>query len=92
MLAPSRAVRSPRVIERTGAADGWLHGKAALRSYFAKGLSAPALRFELIAVTVGVDAMTVIYRRETGAVVTDCAELDAEGRIVRMVACYGPAA
>ncbi len=83
------SVCSPRVVERTGAADGWLRGKTALRSYFEKGLANPALRFELVGVTVGVGAMTVIYRRESGALVTDCSELDADGRITRMVACYG---
>lgn len=84
------AVCSPRVVERLGAADGWLRGKAALRDDFARGLRNAALRFELVDVTVGVGAMTVVYRRENGALVTDCAELDAEGRIVRMIACYGP--
>lgn len=83
------AVCSPRVVERTGAADGWLRGKPALRAYFAKGLENPALRFELVDVAIGVGAMTVVYRREDGALVTDCAELDADGRIRRMVACYG---
>ena len=83
------ALCSPRVVERMGAADGWLRGKEALRTYFARGLEAPGLRFELIDVTVGVGAMTVVYRRETGALVTDTSELDGEGRIVRMVACYG---
>ncbi len=80
---------SPRVVERTGAADGWLRGKDALRAYFARGLAAPGLRFELVDVTVGVGAMTVVYRRETGVLVTDTSELDGAGRIVRMVACYG---
>jgi 2-hydroxychromene-2-carboxylate isomerase len=83
------SVCSPRVVERTGAADGWLRGKASLRSYFEKGLANPALRFELVDVTVGVGAMTVVYRRENGALVTDTSELDADGRIARMVACYG---
>jgi|GEM_PF-45418 len=83
------ALCSPRVVERTGAADGWLRGKAALRAYFARGLEAPGLRFERVEVTVGVGAMTVVYRRETGVLVTDTSELDAEGRVVRMVACYG---
>jgi hypothetical protein len=83
------ALCSPRVVERMGAADGWLRGKAALRVYFARGLETPGLRFELVDVTVGVGAITVVYRRETGALVTDTSELDGEGRIVRMVACYG---
>ncbi len=68
------AVCSPRVAERLGAADGWLRGKAALRDYFARGLRNAALRFELVDVALGVGAMTVIYRRENGALVTDCAQ------------------
>lgn len=83
-------VCSPRVVERLGAPDGWLRGKAALREYFAQGLSNAALRFDLVDVAIGVGAMTVVYRRENGALVTDCAELDGEGRIRRMIACYGP--
>lgn len=83
------AVCSPRVVERTGAPDGWLRGREALSAYFAAGLANAALRFELVDVTVGVGCMTVVYRRESGVLVTDFAELDAEGRIRRMFACYG---
>lgn len=83
------ALCSPRVVERLGAPDGWLRGRAALRAYFAIGLRNPALRFELVAVTVGVGAMTLVYRRENGALVTDCAELDGDGRMKRVVVGYG---
>lgn len=85
------ALCSPRVVERTGAADGWLHGKDALHRYFAIGVAVPNLRFELVDVAVGVGALTVVYRRETGALVTDTCELDARGRIARVVVCYGAA-
>ncbi|MBI5518042.1 MAG: nuclear transport factor 2 family protein [Deltaproteobacteria bacterium] len=84
------ALCSPRVVERLGHADGWLRGKHALRGYFALGLQNPALRFELVGVTLGVGALCVVYRRENGALVTDTAELAPDGRIRRMVACYGP--
>jgi hypothetical protein len=53
------------------------------------GCAVPSLRFELVDVAVGVGAVTVVYRRETGALVTDTCELDAAGRIARVVACYG---
>jgi ketosteroid isomerase-like protein len=82
------ALCSPRVVERFGTPDGWLHGKDALRDYFATGLRNDALRFELVDVLLGVNAMTIVYRRETGMLVSDCAELDGDGRIRRMVACY----
>ena len=83
------ALCSPRVVERLAAPDGWLRGKGSLREYFAIGLRNPALRFELVAVTVGVGAMTVVYRRENGALVPDCAELDGDGRMKRVVVGYG---
>ncbi|MCW5829353.1 MAG: nuclear transport factor 2 family protein [Deltaproteobacteria bacterium] len=80
---------SPMVTVRTGSPDGWLHGKANLRDYFAMGLRKPDIRFELIDVLIGINAVTVVYRRENGAMVADCSELDAHGRIIRMIACYG---
>lgn len=80
---------SPKVVVRTGARDGWLRGKDALRAYFAKGLEKADLHFELVDVTIGVGAMTVVYRREDGTLVTDTSEHDGDGRIRRMVACYG---
>jgi ketosteroid isomerase-like protein len=83
------AVCSPRVVERFGVADGWIHGKHRLREYFAIGLRQPSLRFDLIEVLAGVNAMTVVYRRENGVLAADCSELGPDGRIGRMIACYG---
>jgi ketosteroid isomerase-like protein len=82
-------LRSPRVAERFGTADGRLRGKGRLREYFALGLAKPDLRFELVEVLEGPGTMTVVYRRESGALVADCSELDSDGRITRMIACYG---
>lgn len=82
-------VCSPKVVERLGTPSGLLRGKNRLREYFAIGLQKPDLHFELMDVLVGVNAMTVVYRRENGAMVADCSELDEQGRIKRMIACYG---
>jgi ketosteroid isomerase-like protein len=82
-------VCSPKVVERFGAADGRLRGKDRLREYFAAGVRVANLRFELIDVLAGVNAMTVVYRRENGAMVADCSQLNAQGKITRMIACYG---
>jgi hypothetical protein len=83
-------VCSPRVVDRCcGAKDGRLRGKSRLREYFAIGLRKPDLHFDLVDVLLGVNAVTVVYRRENGALVADCAELDGQGRIARMIACYG---
>jgi hypothetical protein len=43
----------------------------------------------LIDVLLGVDGMCVLYRRETGAVVVDAIELDAEGKGKVVQAFYG---
>jgi len=82
---------SPKVVERCGIADGWIAGKDRLRAYFAIGLRAPDLRFELVDVLLGVNAVSVVYRRETGALVTDVLELDEHGLGRRVVVCYGQA-
>ena len=83
------AFSSPTVVARWSHADGWLRGKAKLRENFAIGVKAPALRFELVDVLLGVDAMCVIYRRETGALVSDLVEFNAHGHGLRVFACYG---
>jgi ketosteroid isomerase-like protein len=80
---------SPTVIKRWGIADGWLRGRDKVRENFAVGVKAPDLHFELLDVLIGVNTMCVLYRRETGALVTDLVELDANGRGRRVIACYG---
>lgn len=80
---------SPTVMKRWGIADGWLRGKDKVRENFAIGVKAPNLHFELLDVLIGVNAMSVVYRRETGALVTDLVEVDAEGKGRRVIACYG---
>ena len=83
------ALCSPRVVERLAHADGWVRGKQAVRDYFAAGLRAPGLRLEFVDLLVGAGHISVLYRRENGALVTDTAEIDAQGRGRRVIACYG---
>ena len=82
-------LNSPKVVERLGAASGWLKGKDKLRAYFATGMQAQGLKFELVDVLLGVDAMSIIYRRETGALVSDTMELDERLLGRHIVVCYG---
>lgn len=86
---PTVSLCSPTVVERWDIEDGWLHGWDALRMHFARGLETPRLRFTLEDVLVGAGAVTIVYRRETGAVVSDCIELDDKGRGRRVVVTYG---
>ena len=83
------ALSSPAVVARMGLADGWLRGKAEVRDYFAKGLQAPGLHFELVAELFGVNVICMIFRRETGVMVSDVFELDGQDRVIRLLACYG---
>jgi hypothetical protein len=87
--ADNVALSSPAVVARIGRADGWLHGKAEVREYFEIGLKTPGLHFELVDVLFGVNAICMIFRRETGVTVSDIFELDDRDRVTRLLACYG---
>jgi ketosteroid isomerase-like protein len=83
---------SPTVVRRWDIADGWLRGHDKLRANFEIGMRAPGLHFELVDVLEGANNIyCVVYRRETGALVTDLVETDAEGLGRRVVACYATA-
>ena len=87
--APMVSFCSPGVVERWDLGDGWLHGWDALRMHFARGLENTALKLTLEDVLVGVAVVTILYRRETGTLVSDCMELDDKGRARRIVVTYG---
>ena len=82
------SVCSPLVKRRLNNSDGWLHGKSALRDYFAVGMGNPDLQFTLKSVHVGVQSMSTVYARENGIQVVDTMELNADGLTTRMVVCY----
>jgi ketosteroid isomerase-like protein len=82
---------SPLIVERMGVPSGRLRGQEAVRPYWAAGLAArPGLRFTLIEVLVGVDALTILYRSELGLQVAETIGFDDRGRAVRGSAHYGP--
>lgn len=89
--APEVCFTAPTVISRWGKPDGVLVGKEALHRHFARGLElAPDVHFELIDVLMGVDGMTVLYRRETGALVTDVVVFDEDYKGIDVRAYYTP--
>jgi predicted ester cyclase len=64
-------------------------GKDALRRYFSRGLEAyPNLTFELLDVLWGVSSVLLFYRNQNGSRTGEFMELDASGKIVRVVANY----
>ncbi|HLL21620.1 MAG TPA: nuclear transport factor 2 family protein [Kofleriaceae bacterium] len=80
---------SPLVVSIAGEPSGTLHGKAALRAYWTKGLAMlPDLHFELQDVLAGVDALTLYYRGHRGNV-AETFQLDTSGHVRSSSACYG---
>lgn len=74
---------SPLVTRVTGAADGTLHGKAALGDYFRRALARkPEIRFTPLALLRAPDGTALIYRNLDGSLVAETMVLDASGRIV----------
>jgi ketosteroid isomerase-like protein len=90
LYSPEVSFTAPTVIERWHKPDGLLVGQEALREHFQRGLElAPNLHFELLDVLIGVDGITIVYRRETGTLVADVVELDDEYLGEEVHAYYG---
>ncbi|EWM16174.1 nuclear transport factor 2 family protein [Kutzneria sp. 744] len=63
---------SPVVVTFNGEESGTLHGKAAVRDYYATGLRRiPDLRFEVLSVRVGMAVMVINYRNQDGREVSE---------------------
>jgi hypothetical protein len=83
------AFTSPFIVKLLGSPVGTVHGRAALRSYFAKGLAAyPALHFELLGVAAGVDSVVLHYRSVNGLQAFEVMELHRDGLVRRVLAHY----
>jgi len=85
-------ISSPLIVERMNEPSGTLRGKAAVRPYWAKGLEAkPPLKFELLAVHVGINRLGLVYRRVGRRFALTVLTLDDARRITHEVALYGDA-
>jgi ketosteroid isomerase-like protein len=83
-------VSSPLIVERMNEPSGVLRGKAAVRPYWAKGLEAqPPLRFQLLAVHVGVDKVGLVYRSVGRRFVVEVLTFNQAQKITHVVALYG---
>ena len=81
---------SPLIVERMGEPSGRLRGKAAIRPYWGAATAKREIHFTLLDVLLGVDALTILYRRETGQLVAETIAFDAARLAVRAAAHYGP--
>ena len=82
---------APSVRTRWGIASGWLVGGDRLRAHFERGFETPGLQFTFVDALVGIDIMTILYRRESGALVAEVMEVDAAGRGCIVRTAYGEA-
>ena len=72
---------SPVAIRVLGG-DGVIRGKEALRRYWSEGIRLiPDLRFEVLAVYVGISTLVINYRNQAGGVVSEVLTFD--GPLVR---------
>ena len=80
---------SPTAAKLLGDASGTVRGEAALRGYFARGLEAfPTLRFALADVLAGLASVLLYYTNQKGTKTGEFMELNADGKVVRVVANY----
>jgi ketosteroid isomerase-like protein len=64
--------RSPVAVQLLDDSDGVIRGKEALRRYWTEALAkVPDLRFELLGVYGGVDAVVIHYRNQKGGLVNE---------------------
>ena len=81
---------SPVAGQLLSTSDGKVIGKANVRAYFQRGLSAyPELRFRLEDVLWGVNSVVLYYTNHKGTRTAEFMELSASGKVVRVVANYG---
>lgn len=64
--------------------SGTLHGKASIRTYWAKALQLLLnLHFDLIDIFVSPDSVVVFYQNERGEKICEYLRLDAQGKIIQ---------
>jgi hypothetical protein len=79
---------SPVVVTFNGEQSGTLHGKTAVREYYATGLRRiPNLRFEVLSVRAGVAVMVINYRNQDGREVSEVLKL-RDGLVVEGHGAY----
>jgi ketosteroid isomerase-like protein len=81
---------SPIALKLLNNGDGSVHGKAALREYFRRGLEAfPTLHFDLIEVLRGVDTIVLYYANKVrGNQTAEVMQLTPAGKVSRIWANY----
>lgn len=87
---PEIVLTSPVAAMLLNNPSGIVTGTEALRRYFKRGLEAyPNLTFELLDVMWGLSSLVLYYANQKGMKTGEFMELDANQKIIRVVANYG---
>ena len=80
---------SPKIIQIAGEPSGTLMGKDAVGNYWAKALDlVPDLRFELIALLIGVNSLTLTYKGVQGRMAAEVFHFGPDHKVTRAYAHY----
>jgi hypothetical protein len=80
---------SPTAAKLLGDPSGTVTGIEAVRSYFKRGLEAyPNLSFEFLDAMWGISSVVLCYRNQKGTKTGEFMELNAQRKVVRVVANY----
>lgn len=80
---------SPKIILIAGEPSGTLKGKDAVGNYWAKALNLiPDLRFELIALLIGVNSLTLTYKGAQGQLAAEVFHFAPDNKVTRAYAHY----
>lgn len=83
------SMTTPMIQKLTGNASGTLQGKAAVGEYWERALkNIPDLQFKIIAVTSGVDSVSIYYHAVMGKVAIETFFFDAHGKVYKAIANY----
>jgi ketosteroid isomerase-like protein len=80
---------SPFAVEIAGRADGRLEGRNALRAYFGAALNRfPELKFEPIALMVGIDSLVLHYHSVQNLLAAELMVVGEDGTVTEVLAHY----
>ena len=80
---------SPKIIQIAGEPSGTLKGKESVRNYWAKALDLlPDLRFELIALMIGVNSLTLTYKGARGQMAAEVLHFGPDHKVTKAYAHY----
>ena len=82
-------ITTPMIRKLLGDDTGTLHGKEAIKQYWASALKkVPDLHFELLDIAVGIDSIVVYYKSVLATRAMEVMYFDPEGKVCKVIAHY----